>query len=185
MKAKYLFILLLVFSLAFAGCSGDSSDTASDDTATSTQDESGETSSDTEETIAPADYDDALSFLDASIADTEENTSSMVDAIAAAAKKEANYSATKLTDEALEYISSNYSDYFSDNSVMEYAMFYGYYLEYAYADNGSDNTYANLGMDVYQAIKYVYRGTADVEDDDVQANLEQVADALTELGYMD
>ena len=58
----------------------------------------------------------------------------MVNAIAEAVQKEANYSGTGLTDEALEYISSNYPEYFTDNQVKEYTMFYGYYLECSYSE---------------------------------------------------
>lgn len=114
----------------------------------------------------------------------EANTSAMVDYIAAEAKKSANQAATgEKRDEAIEYISSHYPNYFDDNETMEKTMYYGYYLEYAYADNGSTNVYANLGMDTYQAVKYVYRGTESTEDDHVIENLRQISEWLNELGY--
>lgn len=104
--------------------------------------------------------------------------------IASEAKKSANQSASEeKRDEALDFISSTYPDYFSDNDTMEKAMYYGYYLEYAYSKNGPTNTYANLGMDLYQAVKYVYRNTETVEDTHVQENLSQIKEALAELGY--
>ena len=62
-------------------------------------------------------------------------------------------------------------------------MFYGYYLEYANAKNGSDNLGANVGMDTYQAVKYVYRGSETSDDQHVTANLDQIKDGLSQLGY--
>lgn len=114
----------------------------------------------------------------------DSNTSAMVDYIAREAKKSANQSASEeKRDEALDFISSTYPDYFSDNDTMEKSIYYGYYLEYAYSKNGPANTYANLGMDLYQAVKYVYRNTETVEDTHVQENLSQIKEALSELGY--
>lgn len=120
------------------------------------------------------------------IAETEPeaNTSAMVDYIAAEAKKSANQAATdEKRDEAIEYIFSHYPNYFDDNETMEKTMYYGYYLEYAYAADDPTNVYANLGMDVYQVVKYVYRGTETIEDDHVTENLRQIAEALNSIGY--
>lgn len=112
----------------------------------------------------------------------EANTSAMVDYIAAEAKKSANQAATdEKRDEALNFIASSYPEYFSDNDTMEQAIYYGYYLEFAYDINESQ--YAELGMDVEQAVKYVYRGTETVEDEHVQENLNQIAEILNALGY--
>lgn len=114
----------------------------------------------------------------------EANTSAMVDYIAAEAKKSANQAATEeKRDEAIEYISSHYPNYFADNETMEKTMYYGYYLEYAYMSDDPTNVYANLGMDTYQAVKYVYRGTESVEDDHVTENLRQISEWLNKLGY--
>ena len=114
----------------------------------------------------------------------EANTSEMVDYIAAEAKKSANQAATEeKLDEAIEYISSHYPNYFVDNETMEKTMYYGYYLEYAYMSDDPTNVYANLGMDTYQAVKYVYRGTESVEDDHVTENLRQISEWLNKLGY--
>lgn len=114
----------------------------------------------------------------------EANTSAMVDYIAAEAKKSANQAATdEKRDEAIEYIFSHYPNYFDDNETMEKTMYYGYYLEYAYAADDPTNVYANLGMDVYQVVKYVYRGTETIEDDHVTENLRQIAEALNSIGY--
>ena len=112
----------------------------------------------------------------------EANTTAMVDYIAAEAQKSANQAATdEKRDEAIDFIASTYPEYFSDNGTMEQAIYYGYYLEFAYDINESQ--YAELGMDVEQAVKYVYRGTETVEDEHVQENLRQIAEILEALGY--
>lgn len=113
------------------------------------------------------------------------NTSAMVDYIASEARKSANHSSSpEKRDEAIEYLYSQYPDYFSDNETMEKVMYYGYYLEYAYSKNGATNVYANLGIDAYQCVKYVYRNTDAIDSVHVQENLSQIQDAFTELGYL-
>lgn len=113
----------------------------------------------------------------------EANTSEMVDSISSSARAAANYSASEDNlDYCLNFIREKFPDYFLDNATMEEAMYCGYYLEYAYMKNGSENLYANLGMDVYQAVKYVYRGTESVEDDHVQENINQIKEALNKIG---
>ena len=111
------------------------------------------------------------------------NTSEMVDYIAQRAKVDAEESASDARrDEAVEYIRANYPNYYSDNSAMEKAMYYGYYLEYAYEENGSSDPYAVLGMNTYQAVKYVYRGAETVDAQSTQENLGQIAEDLAALG---
>ena len=113
----------------------------------------------------------------------EPNTSKMVDYLAREAKKSATQAATEeKRNEAVSFIADNYPDYFKDNETMESTIYYGYFLEYAYADNGPENLYANLGMDAYQAVKGVYRNVDKAEDDIVQENLLQIKEALSQLG---
>lgn len=109
------------------------------------------------------------------------NTSEMVEYIAREAKKSANSPSNEKDKEAICYIRDNYPNYFDSNAKMENMMKYGYYLEYAYSKNGPTNIYANLGMDAYQVVKYVYRNTENVESDHVQENLRQIEEALGEL----
>lgn len=111
------------------------------------------------------------------------NTSEMVDYIAQQAKVSAEESVSNAKrDEAVEYIRANYPNYYSDNATMEKIMYYGYYLEYAYEKNGSSDPYADLGMNTYQAVKYVYRGAETVDTQSTQENLGQVAENLAALG---
>ncbi|CCY81581.1 putative uncharacterized protein [Clostridium sp. CAG:149] len=110
------------------------------------------------------------------------NSSGMVDYIAKEAKASANIGASEeKREEAISFIRDNYPNYFSDNETMEKTMYYGYYLEYAYSKNGSENIYANLGIDAYQAVKGVYRNVDKVEDDIVQENLRQIEEGLSKL----
>lgn len=117
-------------------------------------------------------------------AEIKPNTSQMVDSIAHRAKRSANKAATQeKRNEAINYIVKHYPKYFKNNKTMEKTMYYGYYLEYAYAKNGSDNVYANLGMDTYQAVKGVYRKVDKTTDDIVVENLRQIKEGLNKLGY--
>lgn len=170
MITSIITLALTVIILIAAAVSGDDSMTENEQVETVTETISAETevaSSEAETETMP-----------------EANTSAMVDYIAAEAKKSANQAATEeKRDEAIEYISSHYPNYFADNETMEKTMYYGYYLEYAYMSDDPTNVYANLGMDTYQAVKYVYRGTESVEDDHVTENLRQISEWLNKLGY--
>lgn len=115
----------------------------------------------------------------------EPNSTAMVDSLAKQAKESANKSASEdKREEALNFIADTYPNYFSDNSTMEKAIYYGYYLEYAYEANGPENLYANLGMDVEQVSKNVYRGVDDLNSDYVQSNLHQIEESLSSLGLL-
>lgn len=65
---------------------------------------------------------------------------------------------------------------------MERAISYGYWLEYAYQNDEAARDYAELGMDLEQAVKYVYRGAESVEDDATQENLSQIRESLEAIG---
>lgn len=109
------------------------------------------------------------------INDTEPNSSVRVDAIAHFAKKAATEGSTAdskdLCDEAIALITENYPDYFTSDDLMEKLMLCGFYLEYSsFAQNTSE-----LGQDVEQVIKYVYRGAETLDSDSVKANLEQIS----------
>ena len=88
-------------------------------------------------------------------------------------------------DEAVKFIADHYPNYYADNETMEQAMAYGFLLEYAYRDDEASQTYAWLGRDVEQAIKYVYRRYETVEDEATQTNLEQIQEHLEELGLVE
>lgn len=113
----------------------------------------------------------------------EPNTSEMVDYIYYQAKNDVGSGVSDAKrDEAVEYIRANYPNYYTDNEVMEKTMYYGYWLEEAYEGNGASDPYATLGMNVYQAVKYVYRGAETVDAQSTQENLSQIAEDLAVLG---
>lgn len=172
MTTSIIALSLTVLILIAAAVSGDDNTAETEQTEIATEIESIETEVATTE-AEPAPETETV---------PEANTSAMVDYIAAEAQKSANQAATdEKRDEAIDFIASTYPEYFSDNGTMEQAIYYGYYLEFAYDINESQ--YAELGMDVEQAVKYVYRGTETVEDEHVQENLRQIAEILEALGY--
>ena len=172
MITSIISLSLTVLILIAAAVSGDDNTAETEQTEIATEIESIETEVATTE-AEPAPETETV---------PEANTSAMVDYIAAEAQKSANQAATdEKRDEAIDFIASAYPEYFSDNDTMEHALYYGYYLEFAYDINESQ--YAELGMDVEQAVKYVYRGTETVEDKHVQENLRQIAEILEALGY--
>ena len=119
-------------------------------------------------------------------AEPEPNTSEKVDALALEAKEAVAEGITDAQrDDAVTFIVDHYPDYYTDNEVMEQAMAYGFWLEYAYQDDEAAQTYAELGTDVSQAVKYVYRGAEAVEDDATQENLRQIKEHLETLGLVE
>ena len=112
------------------------------------------------------------------------NSSAKVDSLAFAAKEDVqeNGVSDEQRDEAVAFIVEHYPDFYTDNETMEQAISYGYWLEYAYQDNDSARDYAELGMDLEQAVKYVYRGAEKVEDTATQENLDQIRESLEAIG---
>ncbi len=108
-------------------------------------------------------------------------TSEDVDNIAHTAKEDAQSIDTDKTNEAIEFITINYGNYFKDKETMERTMYYGFLLEYAYESNDIMSDYYKLGRDTEQCIKYVYRGAESVEHDSVQANLYQIQKSLIKI----
>lgn len=117
-------------------------------------------------------------------AEPEVNTSAKVDALAMAAKQDVEENGVSDTkrDEAVAFVVEHYPDFYTDNETMEQAISYGYWLEYAYQNDEAARDYAELGMDLEQAVKYVYRGAESVEDDATQENLSQIRESLEAIG---
>ena len=118
-----------------------------------------------------------------SAAEPEPNTSAKVDALAREAKDSVAEGVTEeMRDEAVAFIVEHYPDYYGDNETMEQAMFYGFWLEYAYDGDEAARGYYNLGMDMEQAVKYVYRGAEKAEDEATKENLAQIKESLEAIG---
>lgn len=108
----------------------------------------------------------------------EKGTSARVDEIALYAKATVGHLGIYAEDTAISAIRETYPEFYSSQEQMELFMFYGYYLDYAF-DDGTPQS--ELGADLYQAIKYVYRGAEKIEDASTQSNLEQIAKSLEQL----
>ena len=109
----------------------------------------------------------------------EKGTSAKVDEIALQAKQDADSMNELIKNEAVSFIKNNRKNFYKDSETMEQAMYYGYLLEYAFRD--SDKDLARLGQDVYQAVKYVYRGVENVEQESTQENLKQIEEDLQRI----
>lgn len=101
----------------------------------------------------------------------EQKTSAMVDQIALTAKEHA----ANLTDSQASQIISTIKEadhkFYNGPEEMEKFMWYGYLLDYKYDDSDARS---QLGTDLCQAIKYVYRGVESVLDDSTHENLLQI-----------
>lgn len=124
--------------------------------------------------------------------DAEPNTSAKVDQITLQAKHDAenisDEEATEKWNEAFKYLKEHQSNFYESNEVMEQSMYYGTFIyEYieanATATNISelpDSTRAayEAGLNTVEAIKYVYRGAASIEDEDTQSKLKDATNNL-------
>ncbi len=103
------------------------------------------------------------------------NTSEMVDYLIKKGKKESN---DNLKSEAIQFVKDNINNLFRNNKTMENAIYYGSILEYSYPTNSTES---NIGQDLVQAIKYVYRGTESETDISTQENIKQIKESLNML----
>lgn len=108
---------------------------------------------------------------------SEQGTSAMVDEIARAARETAPDMSSSQADELITIIESANHDYYSDYENMEKFMWYGCLLQYKYENDEE----GQLGTDLYQAIKYVYRGVETVDDNATVENLRQIDEHLSNL----
>ena len=111
----------------------------------------------------------------------DKNTSAMVDYIASQAKEDAKQFNANHKKSALHFINENREDFFKDNETMETGIYYGFLLEYAYENDTLNKAYYQCGMDLEQAIKYVYRGAESKDSESVLENLRQVDKSLEEI----
>lgn len=108
----------------------------------------------------------------------EKNSTAMVDQIASTAKEYANQLTDEQASEIINIIREAEHGFYNGPEEMEKFMWYGYLLDYKYDDS---DVRSELGMDLYQAIKYVYRGTETVLDDATKANLDQIDKSLDSI----
>ena len=102
----------------------------------------------------------------------------MVDQIASTAKDHASELTDDQANQIIEIIKNADHHFYNGPEEMEKYMWYGYLLDYKYDDS---DPRSELGMDLYQAIKYVYRGAENVTDDATKENLDQIDDDLSRI----
>ena len=109
---------------------------------------------------------------------SEKNTSAMVDEIASTAKKIADTLSNEQANEIINVIREAGHQFYNGPEEMEKYMWYGYLLDYKYEDG---DPRSELGTDLCQAIKYVYRNVESVLDDSTHANLLQIDKDLAKI----
>ena len=124
--------------------------------------------------------DGLLLNLDGAIAETEVGSTERADAIISQARSDAETPSENIGNEAASFIVSAYPDFYDSTEIMEKVIYCGAYLEYCNFNEAS----MKIGMDVVQAVKYVYRGAETIEDTGTQENLKQIGDALSEAGLI-
>ena len=101
----------------------------------------------------------------------EQGTTEMVDQISLVAQNNVG----RMTDDDVSNIIKIISDadhkFYNNPEEMERFMWYGYLLDHKFDDSDPRSA---LGMDLYQAIKYVYRGVETIFDDATHENLSQI-----------
>lgn len=109
----------------------------------------------------------------------EKNSTEMIDQIASVAKANIENFADSDAEKVIEEIRKAGHKFYSGPEEMEKYMWYGYLLDYKYDDS---DPRSELGTDLTQAIKYVYRDVETVLDDSTKSNLEQIDKDLTRIG---
>ncbi len=182
MKKKLLILFLLIAVIAsFATCT-DSQETESPvstepTTETSRTTESlteteAETALETESEPIPETEPVIIEdLLTAPAFSSEKNTSAMVDEIALTAKANADALTDEQATQIIESIKSAEHNFYNSSEDMEKYMWYGYLLDYKYDDS---DPRSELGTDLCQSIKYVYRNAEAIEDSSTQENLSQI-----------
>lgn len=121
---------------------------------------------------------EVTNLLECPVFTAEKNSSDMVDQIASTAKEYANQLTDEQAAEIINIIREADHEFYNGPEEMEKFMWYGYLLDYKYDDS---DVRSELGMDLYQAIKYVYRGAETVLDDATKENLNQIDESLNSI----
>lgn len=179
MSKKWIVIIGIVVVLAIIGAvvskDEDKAPTAPKAQVQATTEATTEAPTTQEPAIEAASLDELTEKMIEAISNTEPNTSARVDAIASFAKKAAKQKNEHVGNEAVIYIVDNYPNYFGSNEQMEKVILCGYFLEYLdYAERVTQ-----IGQDVEQAVKYVYRGEETADSEATKLNLEQIWEIIS------
>lgn len=153
--------LLEKYNVLLESQSGDVEETGHDE-----EDEAGVGNASTEE------------MLQSELGGIEKNTNDALNKVIEIAKNNASIATDEQISEAISAIRDNHPQYYNGPEQMELYMYYGYLLDFAFDDS---DPRSELGMDTYQAIKYVYRGSETVLDSATKANLDQIEKDLQKI----
>lgn len=117
-------------------------------------------------------------MLQSELTGIEKNTNDALNKVIEIAKNNASIVTDEQISEAISAIRDNHPQYYNGSEQMELYMYYGYLLDFAFDD---PDPRSELGMDTYQAIKYVYRGSETVLDSATKANLDQIEKDLQKI----
>lgn len=106
------------------------------------------------------------------------NTREKVMEIEENAKEEAKYASDDSIRMAVNYIRYDSQDFFQNNKIMEEALYYGYYLQYACQDDPEKEIFSDLGKSACLSVAYVYRGVDNENSSFTQTNLDKVKATL-------
>lgn len=106
------------------------------------------------------------------------NTREKVMEIEENAKEEAKYASDDSIRMAVNYIRYDSQNFFKNNKVMEEALYYGYYLQYACQSDPEKEIFSDLGKGACLSIAYVYRGVDNENSTFTQTNLDKVKATL-------
>lgn len=133
--------------------------------------------SSTEDSSADVIEDD-MSYLDIQLSGMEKRTTAVVDKLASIAKNDALSLDEDDVKEIIDIIREHFSAYYDGEKCMELYMYYGYLLDYAFDDS---DPRSSLGINLVQAIKYVYREAESIDDNHTQENLKQIQKSLENI----
>ena len=181
MVSPLLFLIVFFVGAVTFSAPDDESDISRSNLTETVMETENLTTEETTETakILMSDFKTVDEYLVAATEGVEKNSTEMVDKLGFLAMEDAETVSDQQLEEAIDFLSDTYPNYFDTPELMEKTMYYGYLLDYAYEDDNDDHS--KLGNDAYQAVKYVYRGVEKVEDESTQANLEQIANDFSAL----
>lgn len=109
----------------------------------------------------------------------EQGTTAMVDHIIRQAKNDASGPDAEAKAEiAYAWIVETVPQWYDGPEIMEEAIYNGALVQYYYEDK--NEVRSEIGSDVVQSVKYVYRGAESVLDDSTQKNINQIREGIAE-----
>lgn len=179
-KGKIIVLVVIVFLLigVISGLVHNLTGTAPDTNDSSSVEQVTSNTEGNNEQVKASDNNTITDFLTVPTFSSEQNTSAMVDEIASVAKDNVVNLSDDQANEIIDIIRNANHQFYNGPEEMEKYMWYGYLLDYKYDDS---DPRSELGMDLCQAIKYVYRDAETVLDDATHENLSQIDKDLEQI----